>query len=63
MRMEFNQFRIMQVHVDNLDLCNDCKNIEKCPLICTLEDDLAVLRHERIKISECGLYKKRGHNQ
>ena len=61
MRMEFNEYRVMRVHVNELDLCIDCKNIGQCPLIRALKDDIAVIRHEVVKIEKCRLYKKRGH--
>lgn len=58
MRMHFNPFRIMQVRVENFDLCISCENMEICPLINALRDDLAVIRHKSIRIDDCCLYKK-----
>ena len=59
MRMEFNKLRVMKVHLDNSDKCFDCRNKRKCPLICCLQDDVAVLRHENVRIYDCAMFKKR----
>jgi hypothetical protein len=63
MRMEFNVYRIMRVYSDERDLCRDCENFGKCPLIRALKDDLAVIRHESVSIEKCKFYQKRGNKQ
>ena len=59
MRMYFNHFRIMHVRVDNHDLCLSCENKEICPLINALRDDLAIIRHKKVTIDDCRLYRKK----
>lgn len=59
MRMKFNNFKFMEVYTDELDLCSRCGNKYRCPLIATLRNDLAVLRHENVRIDRCKFYTKR----
>lgn len=63
MRVKFQGYGSLYVILEDLDLCFDCVNKTKCPLIYTLKDNLTGLRSESIKIDYCRLHKKRGHKQ
>jgi len=56
--MYFSQFRIMQVRPDKHDLCLNCENMEICPLINALRDDLAVIRHKKIRIDDLQILQR-----
>ena len=59
MRVSFLGCGILRVFIDRYDLCFGCENKNKCPLIQVLENDQAVIRHQKVKIDNCNLYLKK----
>lgn len=58
MRVDINDAGSIQVHTNCLDLCFNCKNIYKCPLITALSGEHVIMHYSELVIDECGLYKK-----
>ncbi len=48
----------LEVHTDSDDLCYNCKNIYKCPLIQALSKEYVFLHYSDVEIKECALFKK-----
>jgi len=58
MKLIFNKLKIMQLIMDNCDICPHCQNHRYCPLILNLRKDLLVLRFGKINITKCELFKQ-----
>lgn len=48
----------LEVHTDSNDLCFNCKNLYKCPLIQALSKEFVILHYSDIEIKDCALYKR-----
>lgn len=48
----------LEVHTDSDDLCYNCKNIYKCPLIQALSKEYVFLHYSDVEIKECALFKR-----
>lgn len=53
-----NDFGDLEVHTENNDLCNKCKNLYKCPLIQALSKEYVFLHYSDVEVKNCGLFKK-----
>lgn len=58
MRAAINDSGTLQVHTNCLDLCFNCKNIYKCPLLLAVSGEQVILHYSEVVIDECALYKK-----
>ena len=48
----------LEVHTDSNDLCFNCKNLYKCPLIQALSKELVILHYSDIEIKDFALYNR-----
>lgn len=48
----------LEVHTDENDICYNCKNLLKCPLIQALSKEYVFLHYSDVEIKDCGLFKK-----
>lgn len=53
-----NDFGDLEVHTEDNDLCNKCKNLHKCPLIQALSKEYVFLHYSDVEVKGCGLFKK-----
>jgi len=58
MKLIFNKLKIMQLTMENCDICSHCQNHRCCPLILNLRKDLLVLRFGKINITKCELFRQ-----
>ncbi|CDC19699.1 unknown [Clostridium sp. CAG:306] len=47
----------LEVYTDTNDICFNCKQLYKCPLIQALSKEYVILHYSNIEIQECGIYK------
>lgn len=48
----------LEVHTDKFDLCFNCKNLYKCPLLQAIQKEYVFMHYSDIEIQECALFKK-----
>lgn len=48
----------LEVHTDDNDLCFNCKNLYKCPLLQAVSKEYVFLHYSNIEINVCGLFKR-----
>ncbi len=41
------------------DKCITCGNTVRCPLLCAIVTEMAILRYEDIEVRDCGMYVPR----
>jgi hypothetical protein len=58
MRAEINKKGQLSIFCEDYDLCHKCKNVEKCPLIQAISQEIVILHYSDIAIGECGMYQK-----
>lgn len=47
----------LEVHTDSDDLCFNCKNLYKCPLVQALSNEYVFLHYANVEIKDCALFK------
>jgi len=62
MRAEINRTGDLEVFCEYYDLCRNCMNTRRCPLIQAITQEIVILHYSDIGIGECGLYTKRNKN-
>ena len=63
MRVKFVGNGSLYVVLECQDICFECANKTRCPLIGTLKDNITALRSESIIIEHCRFHKKRGNKK
>jgi hypothetical protein len=58
MNVSVNDNNTIVVHTNFYDLCFNCKNVHKCPLVNALSNELVLIRYSELLVDECELYKK-----
>lgn len=58
MNIEVNKKGKIVINTEDCDLCNDCKNSKKCPLLQALSQEIVIMHYSVIGVGECGLYQK-----
>ena len=53
-----NDRGVLEVHTDCADICFNCKNIYKCPLIQAISKEYVIMHCSDVEIRDCGLFKK-----
>jgi len=48
---------------DDSDLCYTCSNFEGCPLMSAVQDEVVVLRYEKIHVKECAMFREFSFDQ
>lgn len=48
----------LEVHTNNNDICFNCKNLKKCPLVLALSNEYVFLHYSNIEIRDCALFKR-----
>lgn len=46
-----------EVEISDSDICYNCLNSSKCPLIGALQKEIVIMRYEYFSIDECPLFK------
>lgn len=60
MRAEINQNGELTIYCDeSYDICANCINKRKCPLIQAISQEIVILHYSDVAIGECGLYKRK----
>ncbi len=59
MKAELDAEQNMVIGCADYDLCQQCKNIRKCPLIQAITQEIVILHYSDIAVSECGLFEQR----
>jgi hypothetical protein len=57
MRAEVTKDERIAIYCEDYDLCKNCKNIQKCPLVQAISQEIVILHYSEIAINECGLYQ------
>lgn len=58
MYCKINSAGTLEVYPDEEDICYNCCNILKCPLVASLQNEVVILRYEHIEIMKCAMFKK-----
>lgn len=48
----------LEVHANEEELCYNCKNLFKCPLMQALSKEYVILHYSEIRVKECALFKR-----
>lgn len=48
----------LDVYVTKKDLCYKCKNLNKCPLFISIQEEYVILHYSDIEIKECAMFKR-----
>ena len=59
MRAEIDNDGDLLIFTESYDLCQNCKHINKCPLIQAIRQEIVILHYSDIAVGDCGLYAKR----
>lgn len=57
MYVKYHEKTGFEVFSEHEDVCIRCSNVEDCPLISALKQEIAVLRYEGISVHNCALFK------
>jgi hypothetical protein len=59
MRAEITHDEKLAIYCEDYDICKTCKNIQSCPLIQAITQEIVILHYSEVAIGECGLFEKR----
>jgi len=48
----------LNLYADEEDLCYLCAKAEGCPLLTAVQNELVVLRYEKVGVDNCALYEE-----
>jgi hypothetical protein len=48
----------LEIYAEEEDICYACSNMNRCPLMASLYNELVVLRYEGLDIEECGMFEE-----
>ena len=52
-----NKSGILEIRTEDTDICFDCKNLYKCPLIQAIQKEYVFMHYSNIEVQECALFK------
>ncbi len=57
MYAQINNNSELDVFAEETDKCYLCRNMNKCPLMATIKNEIVILRFEAMAIEECGMFE------
>jgi hypothetical protein len=53
-----NDKGIIEVYAEEDDVCYVCANMNNCPLMASLQDEITILRYDGMKIENCAMFEE-----
>ncbi|OGI00352.1 MAG: hypothetical protein A2104_01250 [Candidatus Melainabacteria bacterium GWF2_32_7] len=58
MYVTINDEGSLEVYTEENDICYICSNMDACPLMASLQCEIAILRYDSLNVEDCGLFKE-----
>ncbi|EKE03063.1 MAG: hypothetical protein ACD_20C00279G0012 [uncultured bacterium] len=58
MYVTVNDQGALEVYTEEKDICYICSNMDVCPLMASLQCEVAVLRYDGLNIEDCGMFEE-----
>ena len=53
-----NDVGSLELYAEEADTCYLCSNMDKCPLLASLQNEIVILRYDGLSVEECGMYQE-----